>query len=330
MGSPEIPIIDIGGLVRKASAKGVGAVARQIRDACLNTGFFYISNHGVSERLIAETIAANRTFHARPIEEKLRLKLNRWHRGFEPFAASKLVSSKRFEPAKQANQLESYVVRQEVRADDPGYGTKELMGPNQWPDDPAFKDVVERYDAALRDLGLKLLPAFSVAVGENPNFFTDLMVPPATAMRMIHYSPSPKPRPSDLYGIQPHTDYGFITMLAQDEIGGLEVRRVDGSWIDARPIRGTFIVNIGDTLARWTNNVFNSTPHRVINRSDLHSRYSMAMFFDPHVDTIVRCLEGFKDDAAPEKYDPIRYGDYLLGRLNTNHPIGVQADAVVG
>lgn len=330
MGSHEIPIIDIGRLTGKAGAEGIDAVARQIRDACVNYGFFYISDHGVSEQLITEAIAANQTFHARPLAEKLKLRLNQWHRGFEPFAASTLLSSTRFEPAKQADQLESYVVRQEVSPDDPGYCKKELMGPNLWPDDPAFRDVAERYDAALRDLGLRLLPAFSVAVGEGPTFFSDLMVPATTAMRMIHYSPSPKSSPADLYGIQPHTDYGFITILAQDDVGGLEVRRVDGSWIDARPVSGTFIVNIGDILARWTNDVFNSTPHRVINRSDQRSRYSIAMFFDPHVDTAVHCLDGFKDDAAPSKYDAVRYGDYLLGRLNTNHPIGTQTDAAVG
>ncbi|MCZ6764035.1 MAG: isopenicillin N synthase family oxygenase [Alphaproteobacteria bacterium] len=330
MGSQAFPTIDIVGLSGNGPSEGVDTVARQIRSACVDTGFFYISNHGISEDLIAETLAANRSFHARPLAEKLKLKLNRWHRGFEPFAASVLVSSTRFDPAKSADQLESYVVRQEVSADDPDYGVKELMGPNLWPDDPAFRDTVSRYDQALRALGLKLLPAFSVAVGESPNFFSDVIVPPTTALRLIHYSPSPKHGSDDLHGIQPHTDYGFITILAQDDVGGLDVQTVDGNWVEAPAVPGTFLVNIGDALARWTNDVFNSTPHRVINKSDQHSRYSLAMFFDPHVDTVLRCLEGFKDDAAPQKHEPVRFGEYLLGRLDANHPTGMEADGPVG
>ena len=319
VGRQEIPIIDIGA--------DIDTVAGQIRSACLDTGFFYISNHGVAEELIDATLAANQSFHARPLQEKLKLRLNRWHRGYEAFATSTLLASTRFAPAKTADQLESYTVRQEVMPDDPGYGVKEMMGPNPWPDDPAFRDIVGRYDEAVRALGLRLLPAFSVAVGERPSFFSDQMVPPTTALRLVHYSPSLKLGPEDHYGIQPHTDYGFITILAQDDIGGLAVRGVDDRWINARRIPGTLIINIGDVLARWTNDVFNSTPHRVRNKSTRHSRYSLAMFFDPHVDTVVRCLDGFHDDAVPQKYKPIRYGEYLLGRLNINHPSGLDSDA---
>lgn len=329
MGSHAIPTIDIGGLTGDGPAEGVDTVARQIRSACVDTGFFYVSCHGVEASLIAATLAANRSFHARPLAEKLELKLNRWHRGYEPFAASVLLSSTRFAPANSANQLESFVVRQDASPDDPDYCVKELMGPNLWPDDPEFRDTVTRYDTALRALGLKLLPAFSVAVGERPNFFSDLIAPPTTALRLIHYSPSPTDGSDTLKGIQPHTDYGFITILAQDDVGGLDVRTIDGTWIEAPPVPGTLIINIGDALARMTNNSFNSTPHRVINKSDRHSRYSLAMFFDPHVDTVLHCLDGFKDGAAPVKHQPVRFGEYLLGRLDDNHPTGLEADRPV-
>lgn len=330
MGSQQLPTIDIGALGAGGSAQAVNTVARQIRSACTKTGFFYISNHGVSEGLIAETLAANQSFHARPLADKLALKLNRWHRGYEPFAASVLRASTRFAPATRADQLESYVIRQEVSPDHADYGVKELMGPNRWPADPAFRQTVSRYDNAVRALGLKLLPAFSVAVGEPPNFFSDLITPPTTALRLIHYAPSPTDGSDTVLGIQPHTDYGFITILGQDDVGGLSVQTVDGNWIDAPGIPGTFIVNIGDALARWTNNRFNSTPHRVINKSTERSRYSLAMFFDPHVDTVLSCLDGFKDAGTPEKYAPIRYGQYLLGRLDTNHPTGMAADQQAG
>lgn len=198
------------------------------------------------------------------------------------------------------------------------------MGPNQWPEDAGFRDVISRYDAAVRELGLRLLPALSVAVGQPPDFFARHFNPPATALRLLHYPPAPPERAPDLLGIQPHTDYGFLTILAQDEVGGLEIRLVDGGWIPAPPIPGSFIVNVGDALARWTNDVFNSTPHRVVADAGGHDRYSIGMFFDPNVDTVVSCLEGFATDAKV-KYEPIRYGAYFRMRLDANYPDRTEA-----
>ena len=323
----EIPVVDLGALFASQAGDAVEAIAREVRAACLGTGFFYIANHGVDEALIAEAFAANRSFHARPLAEKLAIKLNLWHRGYQPFATSTLKSSARFAPATQANQLESFFIRHAVSPTDPGYRIKELMGPNQWPDDANFRDVVGRYDAALRALGLRLLPVFSVAVGEQPSFFGRSFEPPSTALRLIHYPPLPEDRPEDLLGIQPHTDYGFLTILAQDDVGGLEVQRVDGGWIEAPHVPGTFLLNIGDILARWTNEVFNSTPHRVVGNQAGQDRYSIGMFFDPHIEAEVRCLGGFTDDTTSVKHAPIRYGDYFGLCLDSNYPdrVGVAA-----
>ena len=325
----EIPVVDLGALISDQADDAVCSIARDVRAACLGTGFFYIANHGVAGELIAEAFAADRAFHARPLAEKLALKLNLWHRGYQPFATSTLKSSARFAPATHANQLESFFIRHEVSPTDPGYRVKELMGPNQWPDDAGFHDVVGHYDAALRALGLRLLPVFSVAVGERPGFFGRFFDPPSTALRLIHYPPLPEDRPDDLLGIQPHTDYGFLTILAQDDVGGLEVQRVDGSWIEAPHIPDTFLLNIGDILARWTNEVFNSTPHRVIGRQAGRDRYSMGMFFDPNIEAVVRCLDGLAGGAMPVKHAPIRYGDYFGLRLDSNYPdrVGVTAAA---
>jgi isopenicillin N synthase-like dioxygenase len=281
----------------------------------------------VSEELIAEAFEQNRRFHAWPLAEKLAIKLNQWHRGYQPFATSTLVSSARFAPARHANQLESFFLRHEVPANDPGYLEQELAGPNQWPDDAGFRDVVGRYDAALTALGLGLLPAVALAVGEPADFFDGFFDPPSTTLRLIHYPPMAADGPEALFGIHPHTDYGFLTILAQDAVGGLEVQRVDGGWIAAPPISDTFVVNVGDILARWTNDAFNSTPHRVINRSPPRDRYSIGMFFDPNIETVVRCLDGFVDRARPVRFAPIRYGDYFRTRLDANYPdrVGVEA-----
>lgn len=309
----EIPVIDL--------AQPLEGVAAAVREACLGSGFFYIRSHGVDSRARDEVFAANRRFHALPDATKLAIKLNKWHRGFQPMATSKLVSSARFAPAAYANQLESFFIRHELERGD---GSAIFDGPNQWPDDPAFRIAVTRFDDALRDLGHRMLRVFSVAVGEAPTFFDRSFAPASTCLRLIHYPPAPVDRPQDEYGIHPHTDYGFLTLLAQDDVGGLEVRRPDGSWIAAKPIAGTFVCNVGDVLARWTNDRFNSTPHRVINPTADRDRYSVAMFFDPNVDATIACLPQFAGERA--RHAPVRYGDYYRMRLEANYPdrVGVQ------
>lgn len=315
----EIPIIDIADFRASDDRAVAEALAGRIHAACTGTGFFYLTGHGVPQDMIEEAFEANRRFHARPMAQKLAIKQNRWHRGYQALASSTLKSSARFAAARHPNQLESFFLRHEVGPDDPGYERQALQGPNQWPDDPDFVEVVRRYDAAITALGAELLPAFSLAVGEQPGFFARYFAPASTALRLIHYPPAPAVAPEDLYGIHPHTDYGFLTILAQDRVGGLQIQRVDGSWIDAPYVPGSFILNIGDILARWTNDRFNSTPHRVINRSDRLDRYSIAMFFDPNLDSVIETLPRFAD-LQPGKYAPIRYGDYFTMRLDTNYP----------
>ncbi len=316
MRAVDIPIIDIGG--QRHLETSPGPVGEQIKVACLDSGFFYLLNHGLDEDLLAAVFDANRRFHSLPLAEKENIKLNHWHRGYQGYATSKLVSSARFAAAAAANQLESFFLRHEVPADDPGFKREPLKGPNQWPADPEFRDVVSRYDTAVRGLATKLLPAFAYAVGEAPDFFDAYFQTPSTALRLIHYPG--RDSDADAFGIHPHTDYGFMTILAQDQTGGLEIQRPDGTWLLAPPLPGTLIVNIGDALARWTNDAFNSTPHRVNSPPDGESRYSVAMFFDPDVDAQICTLNRFSDADNPPRHAPIRYGDYFQERLDSNYP----------
>jgi isopenicillin N synthase-like dioxygenase len=297
----------------------LSAVAMRVRRACLDVGFFQVTGHGLDPKLVEGAFEASRRFHARPTEEKLRVKLNRWHRGYEPFASGQFKSAARFEPAAHPNQLESFFVRHEVEPGTQGYKLNGLLGPNRWPDDPEFYGVVKAYDRAITELGLALLPAMSVAVGEAPEFFASFFSPPSTGLRLIHYPALAPEQSSDTLGIGAHTDYGFLTLLAQDEIGGLEVRGVDGSWNQVPPKPGALVVNIGDVMARWTNDVFNSTPHRVRVNTSGRDRYSIAMFFDPNVKSEIQCIDAFLD-AAPASHPSIRYGDYFQMRLDANFP----------
>jgi isopenicillin N synthase-like dioxygenase len=316
----QIPVIDIGGLFQEDREAALKSIAREITAASSDTGFFYITNHGVSEDLVSGIFGANEHFHALPLEKKLPLKLNAWHRGYQPMGSTRMRSSARFAPAASANQLESFIIRDEVPENTPGFQKKPFMGPNQWPDDAPFCNAVEFYYTALRDLAHAMLPAFAVAVGEPANYFRNFFDPGATTLRLVHYPPTPADRPPDHIGIHPHTDYGCFTILAQDDVGGLEIRKTDGSWVEAPYIKGTFVVNIGDAMARWTNDVFNSSPHRVINKSTAADRYSVALFFDPDHDSQIECLKGLTQSDNSAKYPPIRFGDYYQERMDTNHP----------
>lgn len=315
----EIPMIDLQGLVRGDPA-AVGEVAAQIRSAALGTGFFYIRNHGIPDDVIDGAFEANRRFHARPLDEKLKLQRNAWHRGYSHLGASTIRSTAKFAPVSQPNHLAAINFRHEVDPADPSYCKVPLQGPNQWPDDADFVQAIRRYDAALRELGVRLLRPLSVAVGEAAEFFDPFFERATTNMRLLHYPPAPPRRPEDLLGIHPHTDYGFLTILAQDPVGGLQVRRLDGSWIDAVHIPGTFVINIGDALARWTNDVFNSTPHRVISPTESRDRYSIPYFFDPDFEAELGVLPPFVTESRPARYEPVRFGAYLSSRLDENHP----------
>ena len=313
-----IPAIDVGRLVCGAGRRELDPVARAIGEASRTAGFFTLVNHGVPAQQIDDVFIANRRFHAWPQQRKDALRQNRWHRGYMGFGDSRLVSSAQFAPARRPNRMESLMFRHEVAPDHPDVlAGKPLQGPNQWPDDPWIATAIRRYEEAIADLAMRLLPALSVAVGESPDELTRFFAPASTALRLIHYPPSPPDRPEDLFGSHPHTDFGFLTILAQDDVGGLEIQRSDGTWFAAPCVPGDFVVNIGDAFARWTNDVFRSTPHRVINPSAQRDRYSVAYFFDPNLDVTVRCFEQFCRDR-PARYDPVRFGDYYAARLDAN------------
>lgn len=319
MDNQGIPVIDVSAAVDAAAGEpALREVAEAVRRASVSVGFFYITGHGVAPSLVADVFEANRRFHALPLAEKEKLRQNRWHRGWMGFGDSKLDSSERFAAARRPNRMESFMLRHEVAPDHPDVAAgRPLQGPNQWPADPWTAAAIRSYDAAVRALALRLLPALSIAIGEAPEVLPREFAPPSTALRLIHYPPSPPDRPDDLFGSHPHTDYGFLTILAQDDVGGLQVQSLQGEWIDAPSVPGTFVCNIGDAFSRWTNDVFRSTPHRVINPSIERDRYSVAYFFDPNLDAVVSCLPQFSRDR-PAQWPAVRFGDYYAGRLDAN------------
>lgn len=281
--------------------------------ACEEIGFFYLTNHGVPEELLRRVFGQAARFHAEPLQKKAALAINAFHRGYIG------ASSYRHNDTLAPNLSESLVIMHELPPDHPDVlAERALQGPNQWPELAGFRDTMLAYVSAMEEVGRTLLARFAVALELDRDHFEPSFREPTTFLRLLRYPPQAKASAETQFGSAPHTDYGAITLLAQDDSGGLHVRNRSGDWIAATPIPGAFIVNIGDVMARWTNDRYVSTEHRVINSAGGH-RYSVPFFFDPHMDVEIACLATCASTERPPKYDAIRYGDYLLGRLNAHY-----------
>jgi isopenicillin N synthase-like dioxygenase len=310
----ELPIIDFAAL--DGSEAGEAAIARELDATFSGIGFCYFRNIGVDEDLVRALFDASRRFHAQPDEAKRRLAMNDFHRGYMAPNTSLIVTSS-VASVKRPNYSESLMLMQEVDPAEPRHG-QPLQGPNQWPDLPGFRAAVEAYEAAIRRFCYRLLRPMATALGLPPHWFIPFFTFPTTFLRLLHYPPQPPDSPDDAFGSAPHTDYGFITILCQDDAGGLEVRRSDGTWLKAPPVSGTWVVNVADMLSRWTNGRWQSTPHRVKNLSG-GDRYSCPYFFDMAMDSIIACVPTCTGADHPPRHPPVRYGDYLMERLDKNY-----------
>jgi len=194
-----------------------------------------------------------------------------------------------------------------------------MTGQNVWPDElPGFRSAVMRYYHAVVRLGKILFPLFALALDLPENFFDDKITNPAAIMRLLHYPPQPAQPLDRVIGIGAHTDYECFTILWQDKVGGLQVMNADGKWIEAVPIEGTFVLNLGDQFARWTNDVFKSTLHRAINKSGFE-RYSMPLFFGTDYDVKLEPLPSCVSEDSPAKYEVVTAGEYVKSRLEATY-----------
>jgi isopenicillin N synthase-like dioxygenase len=312
-----IPVIDVSALAEGADPAARSRTVAELGRVLETIGFAYLAGHGVPDALVEAMRAMSRRFHALPMEAKLRIRQNAAHRGYMPFSTSTIVTSS-VATVTKPNQSESLMVMHDLAPDDPRMLRGDpLAGPNQWPDEmPEIRDVALAYMAAMTGLGRRVAVALAEALDLPGDTFLKHFEDPVLWLRLLHY-PQQKDEP-DLYGSAPHTDYGFVTLLAQDDVGGLEVQRRDGGWIDAPPMPGAFVCNIGDCLMRWTNDVYVSTPHRVVNRTG-RQRYSIAYFCDPNGDAPVECLPTCTGPDRPARYPPTTGADYLRERLDATY-----------
>lgn len=291
----EIPVIDL----TQPRTQVVAELARTYEAL----GFASVVGHGISDELVADVFEVGDRFHALPIESKLALARNENHRGFISLGSSTDRASE-IENVTQPNQSESFMLMREAAAGDPDVEAGVyLAGPNQWPDIDGFSAAIERYQAAMGSLGQTLIELFIEAIGADapPAGAFD---PPTTWLRLLRYPPRPQ-QVEGVYGSAPHVDFGAITLLAQDDVGGLEVQAPTGAWIAVDPQPQAFVLNTGAVMRTWSAGRFRATPHRVINRSDI-ARRSVAFFYDPHMNTPVAPLNAVGQEGASLFADLVR------------------------
>ena len=306
----EVPQIDIGPLFQddEPARRRVGDA---VRSACIDIGFFYIRNHGVPQATVDETFRQMALFYALPEDAKreIHASKSRYFRGY-----SGLYEERHDAAADYYEPHEVIDFGRENEPDDPPECASSLLyGPNLWPSKPpALRQAVEAYYAAMLEVSNALLRAFALALALPEAYFGDKFDRAAGALRLLHYPPRP-PGETRL-GVGAHTDYETFTILAQDANPGLQVLNGAGRWIDIPPVAGTFVVNIGDLMARWTNDRFTSNVHRAANCTG-RNRYSIPFFMGANVNTEIRCLESCTGPDDPPRYPPVLAGEHIEARL---------------
>jgi isopenicillin N synthase-like dioxygenase len=294
----EIPIIDLSAFNKETRARQT--VVQEIYQACHEIGFMYLQNHGISPKIVEQIFQHSQSLFNLPLDIKQQLAWN------DEFSNTGYVGieRERLDPKKPGDLKEAFNIgKQENRV-------------------KIFSDfnLLKFYDACTQ-LTNTVLEALALALELPEDFFTSRHNQQNHTLRLLHYPPlETKPKSGQVRAGE-HSDYGSITLLFQDDIGGLEVQTTAGEWITAPSIPDTVIVNTGDLMQRWTNHIFCSTKHRVIIPNDSkvkQSRYSVAFFCHPNDDTEISCLESCQNYHSPID-PPILAGEYLLSRLQATY-----------
>ena len=299
-----IPVIDITPLRDGTDALGV---ARQLHNASQGLGFIYIKGHGISSDLIDAARNTAYDFFRTTETQKSDVKISQKHRGWISNGGAKM------EDDLMPDLKESFLwAFENEHGEIPNDHT--LRGPNQWPEHvPDLKKHAINYFNAVHEVAHTLMRGFAIGLDLPEDFFLKTCDKPLSRGSFVYYPDQTEGLTGEQFGVGPHTDFGVLTVLAQDDVGGLEVETADGEWIKAPPIKDTLIVNVADLLHRWTGGAYKSTPHRVINNSG-RERLSLVLAFDPNPNTLIDARDIFGADFACE--EPITCGDYLDWRFN--------------
>lgn len=304
-----LPVIDVRAFTEGSLADRV-AVAKDIRDACINIGFFYITGHRFSAAELEETLEYGRRFFALPLERKMRIAAKDSAANLGFIQVGGLNPSA--DAVRHADQKERLYLTRELAI---GEVLDELnpAGKSQYPSEadlPGFAQALKASTGKKVKLAQALARAFSLSLDLPEAYLADYHDRMSCIHTFNYYPPLDPDIADKLWGFSPHTDYGTFTILQQDDSGGLQACNAAGDWIDVPPISGTFVVNVGNSLARWSNDVYVSTLHRVMNRGR-DPRLSLSFFATPNPRAIIDVLPTCTDDRRPPRYDAVVAGEYI-------------------
>jgi isopenicillin N synthase-like dioxygenase len=296
-----LPVVDLTNAF-SGGDKSAKAVAWEIHKACRETGFFYVSNHGVSKELMDLQLAWTSHLFDLPMDEKMAMDFSKSPRrlGYEPALRQIL------DEGSAPDLKESYMYNRPL---DPA---GEDSAQNFWPATlPGFREQMHAYHAEIGRLSLSLMGLVALSLDLPQERFTSCFTGGNFSVRLLRYAPQTVTGPLNQLGAGAHTDWGAITLLLQDQNGGLEVKTAGDQWIKATPVEGTFVVNLGDLVRRWTNDLYQSTLHRVLNNSSGRNRHSVATFFSPRPDVEVSCLPTCKSADEAGIYESCTVGEHM-------------------
>jgi len=299
-----IPVIDIAPL---RDGSDPMTVARALHAASRDIGFIYVRGHGIPASAIETARETAFRFFRAPEEDKATVAVTSSHRGWLARGGARMQDDAR------PDLKESFIWGYQdelgrIPADHP------LRGPNLWPEFlPDLEIAAMSYFGHVHKVAHHLMRGFALGLGLVPEFFLRTASRPLSRASFVYYPPQDAAMGEDQFGVGPHTDFGVLTVLCQDAVGGLQVQTLDGEWVHAPPIEDALVVNVGDLLGRWTDGAYRSTPHRVVNSSG-RERLSLVLAFDPDPETVIDAREVFgpeREAAEP----PITCGDYLVWRF---------------
>jgi isopenicillin N synthase-like dioxygenase len=328
--SRRIPVVDLGGFL--AGDPGARArVAAQVTKTCEDTGFLVIANHGVDQKLIDGAFAAASLFFDMPEERKVALKVGDLNIGYLPYGAQ-IVRTSKVNHNTQPNLSESFYIVTDLTEDHPEIVSgNPLYGMNRWPAElPEFRRATMAYFSAMRPLARQMVSVVATTLGLPDDYFDTDFAEPTCTLRLIRY-PSHDGAADNQFGFAPHIDTSFLTLLAQSALPGLEVKTAEGEWIRPPSIPGTFVVNTGEMLSRYSNDRFKPTPHRVINANNA-LRHAIPFFYGPGLEAVIRPVATCVSTDNPARYEPLLYADHRrkLNMTNFDHrrkPAEAQATA---
>ena len=314
----ELPVLDVGDFLSGSDAD-LESLAEQLRNAAEEFGFFFIKNHGISKKLIKNVFSENKRFHSQSMEVKNTIAIDDNQRGYIRPKAT-LLKHSTYNKNTTFDSNETTVFATEYGIDNLyRKAGKRFYGENQWPKDlPGFKEIVQEYMDTMTQLGKATLPIWARALGLEREYFAPYFENNHTYFRMSHYPPDPN-LAENSFGLGPHADTGFLTLLPQAAVDGLEILDLDGEWFRPPRMNDCILVNTGQFLERWSNEKFRASPHRVIPPKSEH-RYSIALFVNTSLDSICECIPTCQSPSNPAKYPTESYWDFYNWYMVNTYP----------